>query len=712
MIILQTKQLNSGAFEWNIHFWLGKDTSQDEKGTAAIKSVELDDLLGGSPVQHRETQEYESNQFHSLFKGGIRYVPGGVKSGFKHYDPESAPPRLFCVKGKRNVRVREVEVSVKSMNKGDCFILDTPKLIYVYIGRFSRRVERLKAVQAANQIRDQDHGGRVKIQMIEPNSPQEEVDAYFKALGGGSRDEMADPPKEDDDVAFEKQTEGVVTLYRVSDESGSLKVDKVGVKPLKGEMLKSQDCFILDTGKSGIFVWIGKKCTREEKLQSMKHAESFLQKNGYPEWTKLQRVVDGGEPTAFKQYFSVWRESDTAPLTFGKVYTLDQLKETNSFVASSVSTTSKMSKKDMGKLLKNLGKALGFCPDDGKGHTDLFRVENFELAPVAPETHGCFFGGDSYVLRYRYTEKNREKYIIYFWQGTDSTQDEKAAAALHAIRLDDELHGKAIQVRVVQGNEPAHFLRIFKGRMIIFRGGHASGFKNVRQHDTYDPTKPKLFHVKGTCEDDTRAVEVEPIAASLDSDDVFVLDGPGVTYMWIGNGASEDEKAMGRNVDKLVSPDRVATVVAEGSEPEEFWKLLGGKGPYNKEEYERDTPSLEATLFHCSINPPSTKLNVEEINNFTQDDLNEDDVMVLDTGADEIFIWIGKGASPEEKKASNTMTDDYIRQTHQRASGNAVTISIVVKQGEEPESFKVLFPTWNEKHWDEMKSLEDLMKGL
>lgn len=52
------------------------------------------------------------------------------------------------------------------MNKGDCFILDTPTLIYVYIGRFSRRIERLKAVQAANQLRDQDHGGRIKIMMI------------------------------------------------------------------------------------------------------------------------------------------------------------------------------------------------------------------------------------------------------------------------------------------------------------------------------------------------------------------------------------------------------------------------------------------------------------------------------------------------------------------------------------------------------------------
>jgi len=48
-----------------------------------------------------------------------------------------------------------------------------------------------------------------------------------------------------------------------------------------------KDCFILDGGKSGIYVWIGKMCTKEEKLGSMKTAEKFLKENGYPQWTRV-----------------------------------------------------------------------------------------------------------------------------------------------------------------------------------------------------------------------------------------------------------------------------------------------------------------------------------------------------------------------------------------------------------------------------------------
>jgi hypothetical protein len=84
--------------------------------------------------------------------------------------------------------------------------------------------------------------------------------------------------------------------------------------------------------------------------------------------------------------------------------------------------------------------------------------------------------------------------------------------------------GKPVQVRVTQGKEPAHFRQLFKGKMIVFRGGNASGFS--RGGDAAEQADNALFHIKGTNALNTVAVEVPAVAHSLNSEDSFVLVTP------------------------------------------------------------------------------------------------------------------------------------------------------------------------------------------
>lgn len=676
----------------DLHFWLGTETSQDEAGTAAIKSVELDDSLGGVPVQHREVQDHESRLFESYFKNGIKYLPGGVKSGFTHVDPEAVEKRLFQVKGKRNIKVKQIPMDPALMNKEDCFILDLGKGhdVLVYMPPGARRMEKYKATMAANEIRDEDHAGDANVEIIDEFGPGQA--RFFEELGSGSAEEIAE--SSGDDAEAEAAANREVKLFKVSGEGSDVTVTEVAGVPLKQGLLdqsdlQSKDAYILDTGSTnGIFAWVGKEASKEERIQVMKSAEAFLEQNGLPRWTKVERIVDGGETAMFKQYFNSWKEPEGSHLFsytgLGRVYPMEQVAEWD---------IGSLHSENRRRLARAGGRAVGFMPDNGSGTKEIFRIEDFNLVPLDESMYGMFFGGDSYVIKYTYTKENGGNgYIVYFWQGSASSQDERAAAAICAVQQDDELGGMAVQVRVVQGREPRHFIKMFGGKMVVFSGGKASGFKNVRDRDSYDEDGTRFFRVRGLGPEDARAVQVEEVAASLSSDDVFVLETPANCWIWQGEGSSSEEQEIAASVAPVVCPDREPEVIAEGSEPDAFWEALGGKGDYSKE-YDLDKPILEPRLFHVRT-MPSGKFRAIEINEFEQKDLVADDVMILDSG-DEIYVWVGKDSDEEERKKAMEMAKEYLAKDPSHRDENN-TLIFTVKQGDEPSSFTCVFPAFGE----------------
>ena len=87
---------------------------------------------------------------------------------------------------------------------------------------------------------------------------------------------------------------------------------------------------------------------------------------------------------------------------------------------------------------------------------------------VAEADHGFLYDGDCYVILYSYGDSG---HIVYFWQGSHCSIDERGASAIHAARIDnEELGGSAMQVRVVQGLEPRHFIKMFGGNLVVLKG--------------------------------------------------------------------------------------------------------------------------------------------------------------------------------------------------------------------------------------------------
>lgn len=67
-------QKTSSSLSYDIHYWIGSQSTTDEQGAAALYTIQLDEFLGSTPVQHREVQNHESDAFRGYFKQGLMWV--------------------------------------------------------------------------------------------------------------------------------------------------------------------------------------------------------------------------------------------------------------------------------------------------------------------------------------------------------------------------------------------------------------------------------------------------------------------------------------------------------------------------------------------------------------------------------------------------------------------------------------------------------------
>lgn len=266
-IILNTYKPDpdSEKLAYDVHFWIGKYSSQDEYGTAAYKTVELDHFLNDEPVQHREVMNHESALFKTYFDS-VTLLKGGADSGFKHVEPEKYTSRLLRYKRVgRRVQVKELPLKRSSLNSDDVFILDKGLDIYQLNGSGANKDEKFQAMQYCQQL-ESDRNGKAKAETFEEGAISEEHD-FYKSLTGEDDDD-------DDDIEGD-YSQRPKKLFRLSDADGSLDMELVSEGTIDRSSLDSNDAFIVDAGNS-VIVWIGSGASKSEKRKGLEYATRYL----------------------------------------------------------------------------------------------------------------------------------------------------------------------------------------------------------------------------------------------------------------------------------------------------------------------------------------------------------------------------------------------------------------------------------------------------
>uniref|UniRef100_A0A7N6FE36 Gelsolin n=1 Tax=Anabas testudineus TaxID=64144 RepID=A0A7N6FE36_ANATE len=658
-LVLHGTKTQRGSLQYDLHYWIGSECSQDESGAAAIFAVQMDDFLQGAPIQYREVQGHESSTFTGYFKTGLKYMAGGVASGFRHVVTNDEK-RLLQVKGRHVVRAMEVPISWESFNQGDSFILHLGKV--------------------CKGIRDNEMCGRAKLLICDEGA---EPDRMLQVLG--EKPEL--PEGQSDDTKMDASNRRVAQLYKVSNADGDMAVTMVAEQnPFSQDTLQSTECFILDNGVNGhIFVWKGKDANAEERCAVLKSAEQFIQKMNYPSHTQIQVLPEHGETPIFKQFFKNWRDcGDTVGM--GTAYVSNRIAKIEKvpFDASKLHQSEAMA-------------AQHGMVDRGDGEKQIWRIEGSKKIPVDPSVFGQFYGGDSYIILYKYQHNP---------QGRRMKKNLMTASAILAVQVDDDLGGGAVQVRVVQGKEPAHLMSLFGGHLlVVYKGGTS------REGGQSEVAGTRLFQVRSNPAGDTRAVEVDLSSSSLNSNDVFLVVSPSGSWMWKGKSSSSAEVKGAEHLSGILQV--TPTLLEEGKEEGEGG-LDDGKMFVPYIDFKEQSPRLQnkmeihpPRLFACS-NKTGNFLMEEVPGELTQNDLAPDDVMILDVW-DHVFVWIGNQADEEEKMEAAASAVRYIESDP--AHRDPRTPIVTVKQGFEPPTFTGWFLGWNHKYWT-TNPLEHLTKHL
>uniref|UniRef100_A0A673N1R5 Supervillin-like n=1 Tax=Sinocyclocheilus rhinocerous TaxID=307959 RepID=A0A673N1R5_9TELE len=680
---------------------------------------------------------------------------------------------LIQVKGRRHVQTRLVEPRASSLNSGDCFLLITSHYCFIWIGEFANVIEKAKAAELATFIQTKhDLGCRASyVQTIEEgaNTHTRAAKEFWKILGGQASYQAAGTPEEDE--FYESAVVETNCIYRLIEDKLVPEDDYWGRVP-RCSMLNPKEVLVFDFG-SEVYVWHGKEVTlaqRKVAFQLAKHlwngtfdytncdinpldpgeCNAVIPRKGQgrPDWAVFGRLTQHNETILFKEKFLDWSDSKKSTKKNGDSHAEENKElrggECRPYDASLMLTTVQTPVKTVLDGV-DVGRGYGLVEgDEGRNFeistlsVDVWHILEFDYSRLPKQSIGQFHEGDTYVVKWKYmistavgkrlhSERiigpGKEKCCYFFWQGRNSTVNEKGTSALMTIELDEE---RGAQVQVQQGKEPPCFLQCFNGGMIVHAGKREEEEENA-QNDWH------LYCVRGEKPLEGHLLEVVCHCSSLRSrTSMILLNIPKASmYLWHGCKAQMHTRDVGRTAANKIkeqcpleaglhSSSKVSIQECdEGAEPHGFWEALGRRDRKAYDCMLQDPGNFNFTpqLFQLSSTSgefvavefvyPSREPNLVNSMPFLQEDLYTatQPALFLVDNHHEVYLWQGWWPQDSESTGSARTRWDSDRkcamgtvlQYSKEKNEKKTPKSYLIHAGLEPLTFTNMFPSWEHR---------------
>jgi hypothetical protein len=338
-------------------------------------------------------------------------------------DEEKPYNRLFLVKGRRHIRVIQVECSAKSLNEDDAFVLDAQDSIFVWFGLYTNRIEKGKAAKFATRYKNQEKKGIPSVIYIDSDSDRTRSDFWFALSEKGSL--QCETQTAVSDLVFEKELMDTFILYEIlkmeadgddHDSYSTRKIERQGSLYSRDLERHSQKVYLLDC-VSEIYVWEAKNSVKLARRFAEEYAEQ-LKASRHP-WVIYAVVYEDEEPILFREKFADWPEFHFHAAEKQAHYLQSKRQfDVNTMLESSF-TTSPIRKPDASWYDNHMPITIDNV-DDGKGHVTIWIVENYklrELNDFDTSLYGQFYASESYVISYIWEYYKKTRCMLYFWLG-------------------------------------------------------------------------------------------------------------------------------------------------------------------------------------------------------------------------------------------------------------------------------------------------------